>query len=95
MGYFKRQLDKVYENDIDIKEVYCAQVVENNIANLSDEQFEVITDFVYDWVIHSQATPEEVATIISNGLGDQDIKKEMFFNSKGVDFITEYVNNRF
>ena len=94
MGYFKEQLDKVRKNNIDILEVHCAQAVDHSIAELSDKEFETITDYVYDWVIRSHIAPEDIVLVISNGLGDGDIEKEMFFNSKGIAFIEDYISNR-
>ena len=94
MRYFKEQLDKAYKYNINVIEVHCAYVVNRDIAELSNKEFEAITDYVYDWVLHSHATPEDIVLVIGNGIGDGDIEKEMFFNSKGVAFITEYINDR-
>lgn len=94
MRYFKEQLDKAYKYNINVIEVHCAYVVNRDIAELSDKEFEAIAHFVYDWVLHSHATPEDIVLIISDGIANDDIKREMFLTSKGIAFITEYVNNR-
>lgn len=94
MENFKTQLKKAKDNNIDILGVSCAQAVDDNIAGLTDDEFEKITYFIYDLVLKSDAPLNDVIQILSDGMGDGDIKLEMFYSLDGIQFITKYINYR-
>ena len=61
---FKEMLNKANENGIIVWKLVTASevkfVLENEEIEVSDEEFEQISDFVYDWIIHTDANPAEV-----------------------------------
>jgi len=76
MGYFKKQLETFKKTDLRIWEVLCATEVEclfdAHEIELTDSQFECVVNFVYDWVMGSEISPNELVQYILIGLEKKD-----------------------
>ena len=65
---FKEMLNKANEADIVAYRLVAATEVEAYLENeeiqVSDEEFEQICSFVYDWIINTEAQPYEVVNAL-------------------------------
>jgi hypothetical protein len=95
---FKQTLEKAKENNIEAYRLVAssevADYLENNEVEVSENEFEQISHFVYDWIIHTEAAPYEVVNALvsviqnSNSYKFSDIYKD--WNE-----LTKEVNERF
>ena len=95
---FKEMLNKANENGILVWRLVAAsevdQYLENEEIEVSDEEFEQISDFVYDWIIHTDASPAEVVDALVSVVQAND--KYTFADiARYWNEITLEVNNRF
>lgn len=95
---FKQTLEKAKENNIEayrlVASAETADYLENNEVEVSDEEFEQICAFVYDWIIHTEATPYEVVNALVEAIQGSDYYK---FSDIYKDWneLTKEVNERF
>lgn len=65
---FKQTLEKAKENNIEAYRLVAssevANYLENNEVEVSDDEFEQICAFVYDWIINTEAAPYEVVNAL-------------------------------
>ena len=65
---FRQHLNKANELNIEAYRLVAASEVadylENNEIETTEEEFEQICAFVYDWIIHTGATPYEVVNAL-------------------------------
>ncbi len=77
--YFKEILDKARKNYIPAWRLMVATEVdeffENKEYKLTEEEFEQVCNFVYDWVIGCEATPHEVLERLYNVITEDDYYK--------------------
>ena len=95
---FKELLNKANENNIEAYRLVAssevADYLEINEIEASDYEFEQISDFVYDWIIHTGATPYEVVDALVSVVQASD--KYTFADiARYWNEITLEVNNRF
>lgn len=95
---FKQTLEKAKENNIEAYRLVAssevADYLEINEIEASDYEFEQISDFVYDWIIHTGATPYEVVDALVSVVQAND--KYTFADiARYWNEITLEVNNRF
>jgi len=71
--------------------------VDAYMAELSEEEFVVVCNYVYDWVLHSDITVAEAARTISRGLHDKEITMADFdkYDNHGQSNVDVWVNNQF
>ena len=76
---FKQTLEKAKENNIEAYRLVAssevADYLENNEVEVSENEFEQISHFVYDWIIHTEATPYEVVNALVSIIQDNDYYK--------------------
>lgn len=95
---FKQTLEKAKENNIEAYRLVAssevADYLENNEIKHTEEDFEQICAFVYDWIIHTEATPYEVVNALVSIIQDSDYYK---FSDIYKDWneLTKEVNERF
>lgn len=63
-------------DDIDNKTV----ITEDGIVSISREDAEIICNYIYDWVMDTEATPNEMCYNIRHALRDGDITIEQLDN---------------
>lgn len=75
--FYKDQLQKAKENNINIWKTYIADevdcVLDNSNLEATDNDFEECCKYVYNYCRYSQATPNEVANALVDVLLDQDL----------------------
>lgn len=95
---FKQTLEKAKENKIEAYRLVAssevADYLENNEIEYTEEDFEQICAFVYDWIIHTEATPYEVVNALVEIIQASDYYK---FSDIYQDWneLTKEVNERF
>lgn len=95
---FKEILDKASENNIQAWRLVAANEVacymDDTDLELSEEEFEQVSHFVYDWIIHTDATPYEVVHALMEVIQNNDCYSfsEIY---RDWDKLTEEVNDRF
>jgi hypothetical protein len=95
---FKQTLEKAKENNIEAYRLVAssevADYLENNEVEVSENEFEQISHFVYDWIIHTEATPYEVVNALVSIIQASDYYK---FSDIYKDWneLTKKVNERF
>ena len=76
---FKQTLEKAKENNIEAYRLVAssevADYLENNELEVSDYEFEQICNFVYDWIIHTDAQPYEVVNALVSIIQESDYYK--------------------
>lgn len=76
---FKQILDKARENYIPAWRLMVATEVdeffENKECKLTEEEFELVCDFVYEWIIGCEATPREVLERLYTVITEDDYYK--------------------
>lgn len=95
---FKQTLEKANENNIEayrlVASAEVADYLENNEVEVSDDEFEQICAFVYDWIINTDANPYEVVNALVDVIQADDYYK---FSDIYQDWneLTKEVNERF
>lgn len=95
---FKQTLERAKENKIEAYRLVAssevADYLENNEIEYTEEDFEQICAFVYDWIIHTEATPYEVVNALVEIIQASDYYK---FSDIYQDWneLTKEVNERF
>jgi hypothetical protein len=95
---FKQTLEKANENNIEayrlVASAEVADYLENNEVEVSDDEFEQICAFVYDWIINTDANPYEVVNALVDIIQADDYYK---FSDIYKDWneLTKEVNERF
>lgn len=95
---FKQTLEKANENNIEayrlVASAEVADYLENNEVEVSDDEFEQICAFVYDWIINTDANPYEVVNALVDIIQADDYYK---FSDIYKDWneLTKKVNERF
>jgi hypothetical protein len=95
---FKQTLEKAQENNIEayrlVASAEVADYLENNEVEVSDDEFEQICAFVYDWIINTDANPYEVVNALVDIIQADDYYK---FSDIYKDWneLTKEVNERF
>jgi hypothetical protein len=95
---FKQTLEKAQENNIEayrlVASAEVADYLENNEVEVSDDEFEQICAFVYDWIINTDANPYEVVNALVDIIQADDYYK---FSDIYQDWneLTKEVNERF
>ena len=95
---FKQTLEKAQENNIEAYRLVAssevADYLENNEIEHTNEDFEQICAFVYDWIIHTDANPYEVVNALVETIQASDYYK---FSDIYKDWneLTKKVNERF
>ena len=65
--YYKEMLRNFDATGLSLYKVVVASEVDHYLGNrLSEDQFETVCDFVYDWIQKSEAKAEEVVTRIKS-----------------------------
>jgi hypothetical protein len=76
---FKQTLEKANENNIEayrlVASAEVADYLENNEVEVSDDEFEQICAFVYDWIINTDANPYEVVNALVDIIQADDYYK--------------------
>jgi hypothetical protein len=95
---FKQTLEKANEAHIEAYRLVAssevADYLENNEVEVSDDEFEQICSFVYDWIINTEATPYEVVNALVSIIQESNYYK--FSNiDKDWNELTKEVNERF
>ncbi len=95
---FKQTLEKAQENNIEAYRLVAssevADYLENNEIEHTEEDFEQICAFVYDWIINTDANPYEVVNALVDVIQTDDYYK---FSDIYKDWneLTKEVNKRF
>jgi hypothetical protein len=95
---FKQTLEKANEAHIEAYRLVAssevADYLENNEVEVSDDEFEQICAFVYDWIINTDANPYEVVNVLVDVIQADDYYK---FSDIYKDWneLTKKVNERF
>jgi hypothetical protein len=95
---FKQTLEKANEAHIEAYRLVAssevADYLENNEVEVSDDEFEQICAFVYDWIINTDANPYEVVNALVETIQVSDYYK---FSGIYKDWneLTKKVNERF
>ena len=95
---FKQTLEKAKENNIEAYRLVAssevADYLENNEIKHTEEDFEQICAFVYDWIINTEANPYEVVNALVDIVQASDYYK---FSDIYQDWneLTKEVNERF
>lgn len=99
MGYYKENLKKFEATGFCIwsiltaKEVECA--AEHFGVNLTDEQFDSVTDFVYDWVIsEASVMPSEITELFFTALKNKEFTLKEFDTYEGLLKVTDLLNSK-
>lgn len=102
MGYLDN-LKKFDETGLKIWELLCADEVRSSftitektnvkVGELSAKDAETIIGFVYDWVMNTEATAEEVCGVIQLALEEGELTISDFEND--YDACTDYINSSF
>lgn len=73
---FKQILDKAKENNIPAWRLTVGTEVDSYLDNkevkVDEDTFETICEFVYDWVINTEATPYEVVNNLMEAINEND-----------------------
>jgi hypothetical protein len=73
---FKQILDKAKENNIPAWRLTVGTEVDSYLDNkevkVDEDTFETICEFVYDWVISTEATPYEVVNNLMEAINEND-----------------------
>jgi hypothetical protein len=73
---FKQILDKAKENNIPAWRLIVGTEVDSYLDNkevkVDEDTFETICEFVYDWVIGTEATPYEVVNNLMGAINEND-----------------------
>lgn len=76
---YKAMLEKAKKNNIDTWKLLVAAEVEyffdEKDFKLSDEEFEIVSNFVYEWIIGCEARPYEVLERLYNVVTEDDYYK--------------------
>lgn len=95
---FKQIMDKAIENHIPAWRLLVAVEVDcsadNHDVKLTDEQFENVCEFVYDWCISTEATAQEIV----NNLFYVILENEGYTFDNFTDYwseITDKINHMF
>lgn len=92
-SYYRNLLKIAKENNISPWRLLCASSVSSYDLKLTDEEFDLISDFVYDWVMGSEcATPDIVMDCIYHLIKDDEIKVSDFGNYDKEREITGKIN---
>lgn len=94
---FRETLNKFNEAGLYLYKVVAATEVDNYCVNngieLDDTQFDIVSRYVYDWIIDTDCPAWKVVQYLMKGLGDcyytiDDIAVDE-------DIVREYINSRF
>lgn len=95
---FRETLDRAIAHNLDGWKLIAAREVseylENNEICVSADEFEQLSHFVYDWIIHTDANPYDVVNALVEVIQDSDYYK---FSDIYTDWneLTKAVNNKF
>lgn len=90
---FKSDLIEFKKSGLQLYRLLVASDLYCIMGNLDDNDFEVISEYVYNWVMNTEAQPYEVI-----GLIDMGIKEEVFTINDIYDderIVKDYINDRF
>lgn len=67
MGYYKKQLENFEDTNFNLWEIIAAAVVlDGNFGfELNDNEFEVISNFVYAWIMNTSCQASELVEVIA------------------------------
>lgn len=95
---FKQTLEKAKENNIEAYRLVAssevADYLENNEVEVSDDEFEQICAFVYDWIINTETAPYEVVNALVDVIQADDHYKFSDIYQDWSELVKE-VNERF
>lgn len=95
---FKQNLKTFEATDLSLYRVVVASEVDYYLGNrLSEDQFETVCEFVYNWIQSTEAKAEEVAVRIKNLIDDGDFSLEDFdvLSYEREKDLTDAINNMF
>ena len=99
MGYYKENLKKFDATGLRIweiltsKEVECA--AEHFGVNLTDEQFELVTYFVYGWVMSvASVMPSEITELFFTALKNGEFTLKELDTYEGLLKVTDLLNSK-
>lgn len=91
---FMSNLKKVREMGISVWRLAVANEVDYFFSSkYEEEQLEGICEFVYDWVMNTEASPKEVCEGLDNLLADEEITIEQIMECD--EAVTEALNYYF
>ena len=93
MGYYKNQLNKFEETHMNLWEILVADEVTCifDEDELTDEEFEIICYFVYDWIMNSEMSANELVHLIRRCLRDGEFTIQEMDEDPGK--ITDILND--
>lgn len=90
---FKNSLIVAEHEEIYTYKLLTAREVEDqNLCNRDDKNFETVCEFVYDWILHTEMSVNELCEILSDALTDGEITIDDIVNDQ--DKVTEYINHK-
>lgn len=93
MNYFSDLLKKAEDAKIEPWELLTATEVDVFFPELSAKDFEKVADFVYAWIMETDATPGELCNYIARGLETNNLDLSMFHSNEGWKKATKYINS--
>lgn len=93
MNYFRDLLKKAEEAKIEPWVLLTAAEVDTFFPELSAKDFEKVADFVYSWIMETDATPGQVCNWIAIGLESNNLDLSMFHSYEGCRKATQYINS--
>ena len=101
---FREKLEKFKKSNLNLFELIVADEVDNYLFQneegegviLSNNEFEIICKFVYNWYIDSNATPQEICDVLDMLFRDGDYTIQDLVNDGNnprYESVVERVNN--
>lgn len=93
-SYFREVLDKFERSGLKIWEVLVADEVGcfETLSMLDNESYDIICNYIYNWTMNSEATPNELAHIINGILRDKEFTIKDFEDDN--DDLEKTINHR-
>lgn len=79
--YYRTQLEKFNATGLKIWEIITATEVDS-YAYFNDDDFEIVCDFVYDWILATEMSATELTNIIINCLKAKEFTIKDIENNK-------------
>lgn len=96
---FMEQLKRFNETGLNVYSILVADCVNDIFGDIqggvyyTDADKEIICNYVYDWILNTTATPDEVASILKQLLVDNEITIKDIAEDNPL--VRDKVNNRF
>ena len=99
MGYYKENLKKFDATGLGVWEILTAKEVECAAehfgVNLTYKQFELVTDFVYDWVMSAASVmPSEIVELFFTALKNREFTLKELNTYEGLFKVTDLLNSK-